>query len=69
MEDAAQVLAPSICDVLAAVAAARGCQLARMSGSGATCFGLFLSRQQARIAARTIARAHPQWWVKASLLR
>lgn len=69
MEDVASVLAPIVGDVLAALGAARGCQLARMSGSGASCFGLFASRHQARAAARAIASAHPTWWVKASLLR
>ncbi len=41
MEDAACVLAPIVSDVLAVLAAAPGCRLARMSGSGATCFALF----------------------------
>ena len=41
MEDAACVLAPIIGDVLAILSAAPGCRLARMSGSGATCFALF----------------------------
>jgi len=69
MEDAASVLAPVVGDVLAALGAARGCRLVRMSGSGGTCFGLFVSRHQARTAARTITRAHPNWWVSAGVLR
>jgi len=69
MEDAACVLAPIIGHVLAVLGGARGCRLARMSGSGATCFALFESCRQAGAAAKAIAQGHPDWWVKASLLR
>ncbi|WP_294533109.1 4-(cytidine 5'-diphospho)-2-C-methyl-D-erythritol kinase [uncultured Rhodoblastus sp.] len=69
MEDAASVLAPVIGHVLAVLSGARGCRLARMSGSGATCFALFETCRQAGAAARAIARGHPEWWVKATVLR
>lgn len=69
MEDAACVLAPVIGHVLAVLSGARGCRLARMSGSGATCFALFDTCRQAGVAARTISRGHPEWWVKATILR
>jgi 4-diphosphocytidyl-2-C-methyl-D-erythritol kinase len=69
MEDAASVLAPVIGHVLAVLSAARGCRLARMSGSGATCFALFEDCRQAGAAARAISRGHPEWWVKATVLR
>lgn len=69
MEDAACVLAPVIGHVLAVLSGARGCRLARMSGSGATCFALFETCRQAGAAARVIARAHPEWWVKPTVLR
>jgi len=69
LEPAACVLAPVINDVLAVLAAARGCRLARMSGSGATCFALFATRAAASRAARNIRRTRPQWWVKACVLR
>jgi 4-diphosphocytidyl-2-C-methyl-D-erythritol kinase len=69
MEDAACVLAPVIGHVLAALAGARGCRLARMSGSGATCFAVFENRRQAVAAARAVTSAHPEWWVKATVLR
>ena len=45
-----------------------GCRLARMSGSGATCFGLFESNAAATAAARTVRGRHPQWWVRATVL-
>jgi 4-diphosphocytidyl-2-C-methyl-D-erythritol kinase len=69
MEDAAGVLAPVIVDVLAVIAAARGCRLARMSGSGATCFGLFETCRSAAQAMKTIRRDHPGWWVTSTVLR
>jgi 4-diphosphocytidyl-2-C-methyl-D-erythritol kinase len=69
MEDAACLDAPVIVDALAVLSAARGCRLARMSGSGATCFALFSTRQAASRAAMAIRRQHPGWWVKAAVLR
>lgn len=69
LEDAAALLAPVIVDVLAVLSAAPGCRLARMSGSGATCFGLFETCHRAAKAARVIGRAHPEWWVRPTLLR
>lgn len=56
---------PVIADVLTALNAA-GSALVRMSGSGATCFGLFPNLSSAERAAQTIARAHPGWWVRAT---
>ena len=69
MEDAAIMLAPRISDVLAVISAARSCRLARMSGSGATCFGLFDDCRAAARAAKVIRRDHAEWWVKATALR
>lgn len=69
MEDAASVLAPVIGHVLAVLGAARGARLARMSGSGATCFALFETCHAAARAARVIRRDHPGWWVRSTLLR
>jgi 4-diphosphocytidyl-2-C-methyl-D-erythritol kinase len=68
MEDAACFLAPIVSDVLAVLAAAPGCRLARMSGSGATCFALFANCKQAGRAKKAIQATHPQWWVKTTML-
>ena len=68
MEDAACVLAPIVSDVLAVLGAARGCRLARMSGSGATCFGLFSDCRAVARAKQAITAAHPGWWAKATIL-
>lgn len=66
LEDAAREIAPAIGVALARLSATEGCLLARMSGSGATCFGLYASRVEAAAAAGALARAHPGWWVRAT---
>lgn len=58
-------LLPEIAACLGAIRD-RGARLARMSGSGATCFGLFASAAEARAARDRIARTNPGWWVAAS---
>lgn len=68
MEDAACVIAPVVGHVLSVLSGARGCRLARMSGSGATCFALFDDCAAAARAARAIRRAHDRWWVKTAVL-
>jgi 4-diphosphocytidyl-2-C-methyl-D-erythritol kinase len=69
LQEAATRLAPAIGEALDALAGAPGAQFARMSGSGATCFALFADRRAAVRAARALARARPDWWVRATLLR
>ncbi|MGQ9365842.1 4-(cytidine 5'-diphospho)-2-C-methyl-D-erythritol kinase [Azospirillum sp. A39] len=61
-------VAPVIADVLAAIAATDGCLLSRLSGSGATGFGLYAAAAEAEAAAAALAAAHPGWWVKAARL-
>jgi 4-diphosphocytidyl-2-C-methyl-D-erythritol kinase len=68
LESAAIALAPPIAEVLLALRALSGCRLARMSGSGATCFGLFSAAGAAIEGAKTLAARHPQWWVRATAL-
>jgi 4-diphosphocytidyl-2-C-methyl-D-erythritol kinase len=69
MEPAAIAIAPVIGVVLAQLRALPGCHLARMSGSGATCFGLFESCRAAARAATRLRGAQPAWWIKSTLLR
>jgi 4-diphosphocytidyl-2-C-methyl-D-erythritol kinase len=66
LEAPAFALQPVIAEVLRSLAAQDGVLLARMSGSGATCFGLFESDAQARAAAQSLSAAHPSWWVCAT---
>ncbi|HWA30976.1 MAG TPA: hypothetical protein VG867_07750, partial [Rhizomicrobium sp.] len=68
LEAPARKLAPVIDDVLSAIRAAASVQIARMSGSGATCFGLFKTAAAAQSAAQKIAREHPDWWVAPTIL-
>jgi 4-diphosphocytidyl-2-C-methyl-D-erythritol kinase len=60
LERPAISLAPVIGDVLRAIGGTRGCLLARMSGSGATCFGLFENAHYAEAAATEVTK--PGWW-------
>lgn len=53
-------------EVIDEIASTPGCRLARMSGSGATCFGLYDDEAAAAAAARLLAAAHPGWWVVAA---
>lgn len=64
LEAPARSLAPAIGAALQALAAQPGCGLARMTGSGATCFGIFASRASRDAAALALDR--PGWWVAAT---
>jgi 4-diphosphocytidyl-2-C-methyl-D-erythritol kinase len=68
LEAPAVAVAPVIANVLADLRSLRGCRLARMSGSGATCFGLFATAPAAATAARALRAKHPDWWVRATKL-
>ena len=68
LEDAAIAVQPVIAEVLVALRALNGCRLARMSGSGATCFALFASAAVAIEAAKALSGKYPQWWVRPSAL-
>ncbi|MEL7030967.1 MAG: 4-(cytidine 5'-diphospho)-2-C-methyl-D-erythritol kinase [Pseudomonadota bacterium] len=59
---------PEITKVLAAMQSLDGARMARMSGSGATCFALFDGIEQAEAAAVSVHRQYPDWWVQSSLL-
>jgi 4-diphosphocytidyl-2-C-methyl-D-erythritol kinase len=59
---------PGIAEVLDVIGAQPGIICARMSGSGATCFGLLDSLDEAKRAAVNIRQSHPDWWVAAASL-
>jgi 4-diphosphocytidyl-2-C-methyl-D-erythritol kinase len=63
LEEPAFRLAPIVHDVINALCEEQATLLARMSGSGATCFGLYGSADAAREVAAKISKAHPGWWV------
>ena len=66
LEAPAIEIEPVIARVLADVRNSKGCLLARMSGSGATCFGIFESPRAAKAAAASLSAAQPKWWVRAT---
>lgn len=66
LEGPAEALVPEVREAKAALAAQTGCLLARMSGSGATVFGLFTEKDPALAAAATLRDARPAWWVAAA---
>jgi 4-diphosphocytidyl-2-C-methyl-D-erythritol kinase len=69
LEPAAIAILPVIADVLGALRAQPGATLVRMSGSGATCFGLFESIASRDQAARRIRASEPVWWLLPTRLR
>ncbi|MBF9231838.1 4-(cytidine 5'-diphospho)-2-C-methyl-D-erythritol kinase [Microvirga alba] len=69
LEPPACTVQPIIAEALKRVAGTNGCRLARMSGSGATVFGLYDNCEVAAAAAKRIARQKPEWWVRATSLR
>jgi 4-diphosphocytidyl-2-C-methyl-D-erythritol kinase len=66
LTEAAIGLIPEIGTVLARLGALPGALLARMSGSGATCFALFEGHAAAEAAGAALAAAEPSWWCTAS---
>jgi 4-diphosphocytidyl-2-C-methyl-D-erythritol kinase len=68
LEAAAVSLHPAIAQALTALRTLGGCRLARMSGSGASCFALFDSKRAATAAARALRLDHPQWWITSTVL-
>ncbi|MFN4353209.1 4-(cytidine 5'-diphospho)-2-C-methyl-D-erythritol kinase [Parvibaculum sp.] len=66
LERPARALLPVVGNVIGQIAATPGCRLARMSGSGATCFGIYAKEAEALAAASAFATAHPGWWAVAA---
>ncbi len=68
LEAPAIALEPAVKKVLDALRRLDGCMLSRLSGSGPTCFGIFLSQDAAAEAAGEMRRSYPNWWVQATTL-
>jgi 4-diphosphocytidyl-2-C-methyl-D-erythritol kinase len=64
LEAPALALFPALQEPLSILTQQHGCWLTRLSGSGATCFGLFATAAQATTAATKIKQTHPAWWIK-----
>ncbi len=68
LTNAARSVVPAIADVLGELSATRGCRVAQMSGSGATCFALYDDLDAAQVARTVIGRDHAAWWTYAGML-
>jgi 4-diphosphocytidyl-2-C-methyl-D-erythritol kinase len=68
LEAAAGRLCPAVEVVRSALWELEGALIARMSGSGPTCFALFASAETAEAGARVLSAANPGWWVAAAPL-
>ncbi len=69
LEKSAIKLMPEIADILVLIRQQQGCLISRMSGSGATCFGLFYDAQSALNAEEKIRENNSDWWVRKTELR
>ena len=68
LEEPARRIQPVIGDVLTGIAALPGALMARMSGSGATCFGIFADDDCCHRAADRLKQSHPDWWIAPSFV-
>jgi len=68
LEQVAIRLAPEVGNVLAALSDLVGARLARLSGSGATCFAVFATPREAHRAATILAQREPDWWIASGML-
>jgi 4-diphosphocytidyl-2-C-methyl-D-erythritol kinase len=66
LTDAAIIVTPAIREVLNAIGNTRDCLISRLSGSGATCFGLYAQAEAAEAARAEILAAYPAWWAVAT---
>ncbi len=69
LEHPATKVMPEIATIKAQINQTNGCEVARLSGAGPTCFGLYKTRSEAEAAASDIAGQQPDWWVTATTLR
>ncbi len=68
LHKAACQIVPEIDNISNTLSSQKGCGLARLSGSGATCFGLFEDEAHAKMAVQNIRQDNPDWWVKTGWL-
>lgn len=69
LEPHAESLTPEVGEIIQQITMQDGCRLARMSGSGATCFGLFASEAEAMAGLGKISEVRPDWWMAVSAIR
>lgn len=64
LQNPAIELMPEISEIIKTLEDEKDCLIARMSGSGSTCFGLFAKRKYADDIAIKLGRKHPSWWIR-----
>jgi 4-diphosphocytidyl-2-C-methyl-D-erythritol kinase len=69
LQPAAIGVAPEVASVVDELERSKGCLLARMSGSGGTCFGLFGDDSEVAVAAAALRARHPNWWIAPTRLQ
>lgn len=69
LEAPARRILPAIAGVITSLSRQADCRLARMTGSGATCFGLFDQADALDHAEQRLKQAHPDWWIAATVCR
>jgi 4-diphosphocytidyl-2-C-methyl-D-erythritol kinase len=69
LQTAAVGMCSEIDKVIQALRGEKGCLIARMSGSGPTCFGVFQTEEAASAAAEAIGGRKKRWWVRSTVLR
>lgn len=68
LEAPATAVVPKIEEVIDALEACSGVEIARLSGAGPTCFAVFADAPTAATAATHLSDAHPEWWVKQAVI-
>ena len=68
LEAPATAVVPQIAEVLDALEACSGVEIARLSGAGPTCFAIFADAAAAAAAATALTTAHPDWWIKQAVI-
>ena len=68
LEHHAVKIMPEIYDILPLISIQKGCKIAKMSGSGATCFGIFNNKEEAKSAELKIKKQNPEYFVKYSFI-
>ncbi len=69
LQSAAIAIEPEVREVLERLSRLEGVEVARMSGSGATCFAIFADRAAAARGAGRLRSERPDWWIRATYLR
>lgn len=68
LQHAAMLLMPEVFEILEEMKNQQNCEIARMSGSGATCFGIFKTKEDQELAYQTFTKLFPQFYIQKSVI-